>query len=119
MRDTDTYVGLRAVTLVQQDQVWEGRDGPVRVDDMDVRRRRALLAWLRRHAEGIHHARLTELLLALGYDVDREREYQRLLALGSASWLEETPLVRKLARSVPRVSWPGRGLLRGRRRWWR
>jgi hypothetical protein len=114
MHDTDTMVSFAAADMVMQDEVWRGSDGWVRVDDMSVRRRRALLAWLRRHADGLHDARMAELALSRG--VEAERAYGRMVALGPAVWLEETPLVRRLARTTRRISWPGRGLLR-RRRW--
>lgn len=111
---TGKVLGLRAAALVMQDEIWEGNDGPQRIDDMDPRRQRALLRWLRAHAAGLHHARETDVLLSIGYSVEHEREYQRLRALDPRVWLEDTPLVRRLATLCAR-----RKFLAHPRRWWR
>lgn len=114
-------LSFRAAGLLMQDAIWEGRDGRVRLDAMDARRQRALLGWLRAHADGLHHARETDLLLTPG--VDAEREHHALRVVAPAVWLEDTPLVRRLAtlamRRRPLTLGLARRLHIGTRRWWR
>lgn len=101
---------------VDQDQRWIGQDGRVvLVDDMGPRWQEAALRYLRTHAEGLHHAVETRLVLELlPDDVDAERALCAHQAVAPAVWLEDTPIVRRLATLATR-----RRFLRHPRRWWR
>ncbi len=101
------------VAYLDQDEQWIGHDGRVvRVDAMGWQWQRAALRWLRTHADGLHHAVGTDLLL--DPTVDGERAVHAHQAVEPAVWLEDTPIVRRLATLEVR-----RRFLRHPRRWWR
>lgn len=103
--------GPRVVALLHQAQVWQTADGRViRIDAMTHAHRRAALRWLRAHADGLHRAEHTDLLLRP--DVDPQRAAYRLALVEPAVWLDDTALVARLATLDVRVRW-------GIRRWLR
>lgn len=94
---TGKVAAPRVLHLLGQDEHWHTTDGRLlRINDMTRHHRRHALAWLRAHAEGLHRAHETEILLGPD-DVATERAAHEHRALAPAVWLDRTPLVARLA----------------------
>lgn len=120
----------RVIHRLHQASTWaswgdNGRLHVQRLNDMPPHHRRSVLAWLRHRAPQLHAAQLQYHWR----EVNRGRDYAeivsdiaRLHRTPPGVWLDQTPLVRRLAELVPGAHQPAarRGLLRtllwG---WWR
>lgn len=109
--------GAPRVTLLDQTCWWwaktpTGELYPIQLEEMTVEHRRALLAWLRRHAAVMHahQARTNASLWQSGLIDDTElgRRMRALRSVAPQVWLEDTPLVRRLVQLVPRDPAPPR-----------
>lgn len=116
------------VHLLDQATVWHawGDDDQLvalYLEDMTPRHRTRLLAWLRERAEELQGRAMDEVARQQKRGELTDAEFaaaaEQLVGIDARTWLEERPLVRRLQEMQPRAHWPGRGLLRGRRRSWR
>lgn len=117
------------VALLGQAIIWrsygdEGRLVTRYVDDMGTWHRRRVLRWLREHAPMLRDWHADELTRRqrLG-KLTLHQWGAELAALDATSpevWLDEQPLVRRLAELTPSTPVPVRRLfIRNPRRWWR
>ncbi|MDN5859952.1 MAG: hypothetical protein L0H84_15160 [Pseudonocardia sp.] len=111
--------------ILQQAIIWRsysdhGRLTTHYIDDMSERHRRRVLAWLRAHADMLrdfHADHLTHRQKLGAIKLDQwSAQLAALDATTPAVWLDEQPLVRRLADLTPREPQPRRGLLH-RWRW--
>ncbi|QJY46686.1 hypothetical protein [Pseudonocardia broussonetiae] len=124
MTPTDTDHLDRVIHRLHQASTWaswgdNGRLLTQRLDDMTPAHLRSVLAWLRDRAVALH----AEQLAHHHRELSRDRDYFDTLAdiahlqrTPPGHWLDETPLVRRLAQLVPHQPAPRRGLLRRWRR---
>jgi hypothetical protein len=118
---------LWVTDLLHQEQRWLTSDGrTIAIDAMTPDHADHALAWLRRHAAGLHASYETQLLLEPEPVSARERLNQHMAIaahrrIAPDEWLDDTPLVRRLATLQARrrfLRHPNRFLLHPRR-WWR
>lgn len=124
MTPTDTDGLDRVIHRLHQSARWAYRDDDgrlhcARLNEMTPEHRRNVLRWLRDRATQLHAQQIDYH----HREIRRGRDYAEIVAdIGTlkrtppGAWLDETPLVRRLAELVPRQPAPPRGLLR---RWFR
>lgn len=118
----------RVVHRLHQAATWahvgdNGRLIVQRLNDMSPEHRQSVLGWLRHRAVQLHAAQIDYHYR----EVTRGRDYSeitsdiaRLKRTPPGTWLDQTPLVRRLDQLVPSRPASGRGLLRSVLwGWWR
>jgi len=114
------------VHLLDQATVWHawgdhGQLVELWLEDMTPAHRARVLGWLRAHAADVQQRAMDEVSRQQRRGQLTDDEFaaasRQLADVDPRTWIEERPLVRRLAAMQPRAHRPGRGILR--RRWWR